>query len=132
MYNIINKDRILDEHKEYYKNNKEKWKNQQKSKEVDRKAGKKYRVKQKILVINHYGGKCVCCGETNLVFLTIDHINNNGSTHRKEIGSNLARWIIKNQYPIGFQVLCWNCNLGKHLNNGICPHTFNEDWEYEL
>ncbi len=24
--------------------------------------------------------------------------------------------------PEGFQVLCWNCNLGKYYNGGVCPH----------
>lgn len=25
-------------------------------------------------------------------------------------------------YPEGYQVLCYNCNCGKSINNGICPH----------
>jgi len=24
--------------------------------------------------------------------------------------------------PAGFQVLCFNCNIGKQLNDGTCPH----------
>ena len=78
--------------------------------------------KNRNLVFDHYGRTCICCGESEFRFLTIDHINNDGATHRKAIGGNLYSWLIKNQFPDGFQVLCFNCNHGKHLNGGICPH----------
>jgi hypothetical protein len=54
-------------------------------------------------------------------------MNNNGAAHRKSIGSRTAAgvhtytWILKNNFPDGFQVLCMNCNWGKRMN-GICPH----------
>ena len=74
--------------------------------------------------INHYGGKCKCCGESNMVFLSMDHMNNDGAKHRREFktrgGSDTYRWIIKNNYPKGFQVLCMNCNHAKRF--GVCPH----------
>jgi hypothetical protein len=73
-----------------------------------------------------YGDCCACCEEKEPIFLTIDHINNDGAEHRREIGSVGGRsfysWLRKNNYPEGFQVLCWNCNSGKHLNGGVCPH----------
>ena len=75
-------------------------------------------------VINEYGGKCVCCGETRREYLTIDHINGGGGKHRREIGirgSQFYRWLKQNNYPKGFQVLCFNCNCGKK-DYGICPH----------
>ena len=31
-------------------------------------------------------------------------------------------WLRRNSYPEGFQVLCHNCNLGKKINGGVCPH----------
>jgi hypothetical protein len=75
---------------------------------------------------NHYGGpKCSCCGETGVLFLTIDHMNNDGYEHRKagiRSGTTLYRWLRTQGYPTGFQVLCFNCNIGKYLNGGICPH----------
>lgn len=40
---------------------------------------------------NHYGNKCKCCGETNHIFLSIDHINNDGADYRKEIFSSSKR-----------------------------------------
>ncbi|HEC64216.1 MAG TPA: hypothetical protein ENI23_02860 [bacterium] len=76
-------------------------------------------------IIDHYGGKCACCGETVLVFLTVDHINNDGAKHRKEIGDGhvIYRWIKRNNFPIDmFQILCYNCNVGRARNNGVCPH----------
>jgi hypothetical protein len=82
--------------------------------------------KNKDDVFNHYGGyKCSCCGETIKEFLTIDHIKGGGTKHRKEVnggGRTIYRWIRKNNYPKGFRVLCFNCNCGRALNNGICPH----------
>lgn len=78
----------------------------------------------KILVVNHYGGKCACCGESELDFMAIDHINNDGNEHRKTIGSGgrLHAWLRREGFPEGFQVLCHNCNFSKHLNNGVCIH----------
>lgn len=61
---------------------------------------------------------CKCCGETLLVFLTIDHINGGGSKHYT--GSKLYLWLRQCGYPNGFQVLCWNCNSAKHIL-GTCP-----------
>jgi hypothetical protein len=87
------------------------------------------RQKTKDQVFEAYGGKrCACCGETEPLFLSIDHVNNDGAAHRKEIGEagrggmKVYRWLIKNGFPPGFQVLCMNCNCGKARNNGVCPH----------
>lgn len=91
------------------------------------------RHNRKIRIIQHYGGKCACCGEAELFFLAIDHINGGGNQHRRQIGNNknnrcgssstqFYKWVEKNNFPEGFQVLCHNCNMGKHLNGGICPH----------
>ena len=74
-----------------------------------------------------YGGyKCNCCGETESLFLTIDHVHNNGAELRRSgvhgNGSAFYAWLRKNGFPDGFQVLCMNCQLGKHRNGGVCPH----------
>ncbi|KKM24391.1 hypothetical protein LCGC14_1605530 [marine sediment metagenome] len=100
------------------------------------KAHSSHNLSQRILrkqrVIDHYGGICLCCGESELLLLTIDHIYEDGAEHRRQIfpnikgrtpgGDNFYRWLEKNQYPDGFQTLCYNCNIGKHRNGGICPH----------
>jgi hypothetical protein len=90
-------------------------------------------LKLKREVMDAYGGCCACCGETELVFLTIDHVNDDGAEHRREMaaesgfeysqaGARTYRWLRKNNYPDGFQVLCANCNCGKQWNRGVCPH----------
>lgn len=76
-------------------------------------------------VIAHYGGACACCGETHYEFLTIDHINGNGNAHRREVGANIAHWLVKNGFPPGFRLLCANCNFALG-NYGICPHENGE------
>lgn len=86
-----------------------------------RSSNKKYRD----LVINHYSSgtpQCVCCGENIVQFLTIDHVNNDGAKHRKNIKTDLCRWIVNNKFPSGFQLMCYNCNCGRAHNNNICPH----------
>lgn len=89
-----------------------------------------WRSKVKNAVFIHYGGfKCACCGEDRRLFLSIDHIDGGGNSHRKSIsgyknygGTSFYMWIVYNNFPLGFQVLCHNCNQGKHLNGGRCPH----------
>lgn len=94
---------------------------------------KKSMLKLKREIMDAYGGACSCCGETELAFLTIDHIDGNGAEHRREMaaernspwgqaGHATYRWLRKNNFPEGFQVLCANCNCGKHWNGGVCPH----------
>jgi hypothetical protein len=75
-------------------------------------------------IINHYGAKCICCGEVVTEFLELDHVNSNGAEHRKLIGKNsetLCRWIVSNNYPSIIQLLCSNCNRAKS-HYGTCPH----------
>ncbi len=85
--------------------------------------GKSARVKH--AVVFGYGGKCNCCGETNLVFLEIDHVNNDAKERvakgEPRRGGNLYKWLLRHELPEGFQVLCRNCNWGKWLC-GQCPH----------
>ena len=88
-------------------------------------ASKKYRDKVKMEVLNAYGGpRCVCCGETIVEFLSVDHINGNGTQHLKQIaalGNMFYGWLRKNNFPPGYQILCRNCNWGKYVY-GVCPH----------
>jgi len=89
--------------------------------------GKKWTAALKAKVLEHYGNKCACCGETEPVFLTIDHINSDGYKHRAKTGYRItgnALWkeIVNKGYPNTYQILCWNCNSGRAINNGVCPH----------
>jgi len=88
-----------------------------------------------------YGGYiCSCCGETEPMFLTIDHEDGNGADHRRSMtakgrnyrdatGYKTYRWLKNNGYPPGFRVLCANCNHGSHRNGGVCPHQRSEGSE---
>lgn len=77
--------------------------------------------------IEHYGGKCYCCGEQTLIFLALDHIHGGGSQHRKMLGSDRpAAWAKRNGWPPIFRVACHNCNFGAYLNEGFCPHLFDK------
>lgn len=73
-------------------------------------------------VFNHYGGACTCCGETCFVFLTLDHVNNDGKEDRQRAGStNFYRYIRAQGYPTTVQLLCHSCNQAKRIL-GYCPH----------
>lgn len=92
-----------------------------------RARSREYRKRLRDLVFSHYGGPtCVCCGEKEKAFLTIDHINGDGAKHRRENRDirnwlGIDGWLRRNNYPPGFQVLCYNCNCGKRLSI-CCPH----------
>ncbi len=86
---------------------------------------KEERTQWKNTVLEYYGKICKCCGESTLEFLSIDHIEGSGNQHRKEInkyGSGFYKWVIDNNFPEDLQTLCMNCNFGKRINGGTCPH----------
>jgi hypothetical protein len=89
-------------------------------------------VRLKLDVFSHYSknGVVKCVNPyhihneeiTNLVLLTLDHINGDGykeknSEGRRFGGTNYYRKLKQKGYPIGFQVLCWNCQAYKVLIN---------------
>lgn len=116
-----NRESRLQYAKEYRKNNPEKVKH------IVKFSSKRKKLQQKYTVFNHYSKgtmSCKCCNENTYDLLTIDHINNDGKAHRKELKSHyMYRWLIKNNYPKGFQVLCMNCNWGRAQQpDKICPH----------
>ena len=77
-------------------------------------------------LIQKLGGLCACCGERNTAFLTIDHIHNDGYKLGPGRSSFYRKLVIRarktGDWPKDLQVLCMNCNFGKHRNGGICPH----------
>lgn len=74
------------------------------------------REKNKKIVFEHYGNICGICKEDDVDVLSIDHINNDGKTQRKQtgIGSRFYEWIIENNFPTNLQILCCNCNIKKY------------------
>jgi len=119
----------------YYKTRKEtieytrNWqkRNPEKHRENSKRAMRKHQQKLKRICIAHYSNEtnnCACCGDNNMEFLTIDHINGGGSKHRKQIKGHFYEWLIKNNYPEGYRVLCMNCNHSLGIY-GYCPHNKN-------
>lgn len=79
----------------------------------------------RLRVLAGYGNLCACCGETDLRFLTIDHVDGGGGRHRRSLGGGSKRVlleIVRKDFPPEYQVLCFNCNFGRSINGGICPH----------
>lgn len=73
-------------------------------------------------VLEAYGPRCACCSETNPLFLTVDHINNDGHLE-KQATPNLLYHIRKLNFPKDrYRIMCFNCNCGRARNGGICPH----------
>lgn len=112
-YYLSNKDEIVRKVNAYIKVNRSKhnaW-------------GTTSKNKLKAEVLSNYccaGLKCNNCEVSDLGILTIDHVNGNGADHRREIfgnnrtcGYNFYRWLKRNSYPSGFQVLCYNCQFRK-------------------
>ena len=67
---------------------------------------------------------CNCCGETIMEFLAVDHVK--GRKHLPEKEKNLKSntllpFLIKNNYPEDYQILCHNCNNAKGFY-GKYPH----------
>lgn len=90
---------------------------------------KKTLEKLRHIVITHYSEDnknpfCSCCGENIYEFLTLDHINNDGATHKKSLSNNpisLHNDIINSGFPPVYDVLCHNCNWARGFLKK-CPH----------
>lgn len=81
------------------------------------KRGRERKREIKLEVLSHYSkGKIECahCGEKEFKFLSIDHIHGGGAEHRKKLGigagTDFYYWLIRNNYPSGYRVLCLSCN----------------------
>jgi len=76
-----------------------------------------YSQEVKLQALEHYAKdgriQCACCGCPFHEYLELDHIDGGGNKHRNTIGSHLARWLRKNNYPDGYQILCTICNRSK-------------------
>lgn len=82
------------------------------------------RMRLKAETFAAYGGRCTCCKEDRLPFLTIEHVNGrDGSQFRSH--KEFAR-LKKLGYPKdNITILCFNCNCAKGAY-GSCPHTWDE------
>lgn len=79
----------------------------------------------KMDVIAGLGGRCLCCGETEPIFLTLDHIKGGGRKEYQRLGGTLPiyRQVKREGFPPEkYRLLCWNCNAALGLF-GHCPHS---------
>jgi hypothetical protein len=118
-----NTDNILEQKKLYRLENKERINDGQRHRMNKSNKG------ARMIVLQHYSRgvpQCACCGELIYEFLTMDHIDGKKKwNHDLSYGGHkLYNWLINNEFPDGFQVLCCNCNFarGKRDGNGTCPH----------
>jgi hypothetical protein len=101
-----NRERYLNQQVEYNKDNSE----------------RKYEIRfaDRMVVLSYYSIEpypiCARCGEKEIGFLEIDHIK--GVIEDDGRGGNaLVKYIINNNFPENYQVLCTNCNWLKHREN---------------
>jgi len=104
------------------------------------KRANKLNHERKEIVYTHYSKKlsnsdvpcCNCCGYVGIEFLEVDHIIPKKEMEKdpkmiemgfkaKRNGHPLNQWLITNNFPKGFQILCSNCNFAKGVL-GKCPH----------
>ena len=94
---------------QYYKDNREKMINNTKFHNDNNRSEVLYWYSDGLL-------KCNECGKDCIEFLCIDHIGDNGADHRREMGvggDRIYKYVLKNKFPEGYQVLCNNCNFLK-------------------
>jgi hypothetical protein len=124
-----NKDDINRRRREWRENNKghvkkvkDEWRknNKEKVAEYDRRLYERLKLE----ILSYYQSDLECHGIDgkgcpskceDIRCLTLDHINGNGTNHRKELnrqGKGIYQWIKIKNYPPEFQVLCYNCNCG--------------------
>jgi hypothetical protein len=114
--NIVGSERFQAYHREYRKIYKE-----------EIKAKKKIELERaKIEGINHYGGKCNCCGESKIEFLTLEHLHGRDKGRRRRTGKGAWLEIKREGFPDKYTVLCFNCNCAKGIY-GRCPHTWENN-----
>ena len=81
----------------------------------DRKRSREGRRK----ILDFLGRRCVCCGETDEIYLEVDHVFNDGNKERKKRSHKWEVVYKKLQAEPGrYQILCCNCNKAKHYNDG--------------
>lgn len=85
-----------------------------------------YRERMRAEMFEAYGTECACCGETEKVFLCLDHIDGLPPEHKTATGKRrsstaILRLVKAEGWPPGYRILCANCNLA-YAVLGTCPH----------
>lgn len=123
-YNREHREARTAANKKWYENNPEKVKqyyqdNQKHIRARVTENGKQWRQK----FLEMYGNACSCCGESEIEFLTIDHINGQKGVPvtKKERGIGSYRKACSEYLPSVYRTFCMNCNFATR-HGQICPH----------
>ena len=102
-----------------------------------REQARQRHLRRKLAALRRYGDHCVCCGEHDYRFLTLDHGNGDGAAHRKALLGNARHGggpfliaLERQGWPDvpGLRTLCSNCHMALDLW-GACRH--QEEWLVE-
>jgi len=73
-------------------------------------------------MLDFYGARCACCGESLRSALTFDHVRGGGCADIRANGKSIAMRLWNGETPKETcQVLCYNCNQSK-ANRLYCEH----------
>jgi hypothetical protein len=85
----------------------------------------------KLQTLSHYSEgepTCAICTYKDIRALSIDHPNSNGAEHRRQLGvvggSQFYRRLRQAEFPLGFRVLCYSCNLCRYIEQKRIDPTF--------
>ena len=81
--------------------------------------------KHKAILYAELGNRCACCGERDWMYLSVDHVNNDGGEYRKQSAAHYrVHRLLKHhrENPGSLQLLCSNCNHAKMRNGGELYH----------
>lgn len=91
---------------------------------------REWRKNLKYEIFSHYSGEqptCAKCGFADIRALCLDHINNDGAEHRRSLSpkgrggtsTTVYQDLKKRRFPLGYQILCCNCNRIKEVENVV-------------
>lgn len=92
--------------------------------EAYRRYARDQRARLRAEFLAEYGGRCVCCKESEPAFLTLEHKNRDGAQHRAQRGDStqILRDLRRRGWPKdAYEILCFNCNRARWVL-GRCPH----------
>jgi len=136
-----NRDKIRGYWQKYYYSHQEEITTRKRKQRIKNEQSYQIRARRyhrtKIAVLKKYSNgrpKCACCGESKYEFLSIDHIVPQKGYYKEAGGENLYSKLLKiPTQKKHYQILCYNCNMGKRLNRD-CPHKKSQfqtltEWE---
>lgn len=94
------------------------------------KERRKKTVHDHAIVAENYGGRCYCCGRSDLDSLTIDHLDGDGAEERVgQKNHNINQVLISQGLPkTRKRTMCGACNKAKgHYRDGRCRCRF---WKF--